>query len=109
MNSHTLKWIMQRLTAILLIPLSFWFVYICIFFQKISYAEIIIFFSSYLNSFLFLTLIVSMLIHSKLGCETIIEDYVKSAFLKNIILLFIQFIIYFSIFISFISIFIILF
>ena len=82
MNKYNAKWIAQRITAILLIPLSFWFIYHCILLQNLSYEEIVIFFSSYTNSFLFLIFMILMLIHSKIGCETIIEDYVSSNYYK---------------------------
>ena len=78
MKKYSTKWITQRITAIVLIPLCFWFVYHCISFQSFSYEEIINFFSSFINSFLFLVLMITMLIHSQLGCETIIEDYISS-------------------------------
>ena len=78
MKKYSTTWIMQRVTALLLVPLLFWFIYHCISFQNLSYEEIVNFFSSFINSFLFLVLMVTMLIHSQLGCETIIEDYIAS-------------------------------
>ena len=78
MKKYSTKWITQRITAIALIPLCFWFVYQCISFQNSSYEDIVNFFSSFINSFLFLVLMIAMLIHSQLGCETIIEDYISS-------------------------------
>ena len=78
MNKYSTKWITQRITALLLVPLFFWFIYHCISFQNLSYKEIVNFFSSFINSFLFLVLMITMLIHSQLGCETIIEDYISS-------------------------------
>ena len=65
-------------SPIVLVPLCFWFVYHCISFQNFNYEEIVNFFSSFINSFLFLVLMITMLIHSQLGCETIIEDYISS-------------------------------
>ena len=44
-----------------------------------SYGDIIYFFQSYINSLLFLIMMTVMIIHAKLGCETIVEDYVTSA------------------------------
>ena len=78
MKKYSTKWIAQRATALLLVPLFFWFIYHCISFQNLSYEEIFNFFSSFINSFLFLVLMITMLIHSQLGCETIIEDYISS-------------------------------
>ena len=83
-NSYTSKWILQRITALFLIPLTFWFVYQCISFQDFHFEEMKLFFQSYLNSFLFLMMMITMLIHGKLGCETIIQDYFSSLYLQKI-------------------------
>ena len=82
-NNYSSKWIVQRITAIFLVPLTFWFIYHCISFQDFQYEEIQLFFASYLNCFLFLVMMSSMLIHSKIGCETIIQDYVSSSNLQK--------------------------
>ena len=94
MKKYSTKWIAQRVTALLLVPLFFWFIYHCISFQNFSYEEIIIFFSSFINSFLFLVLMITMLIHSQLGCETIIEDYISSRNYKKFTILGIKLITY---------------
>ena len=75
---------MQRVTALVLIPLTFWFVYNCLLLATFNYDETKAFFFSKLNSSLYFILIISMLYHAKLGCETIAEDYVTSQKLKNI-------------------------
>ena len=82
-NSYASKWILQRITAILLIPLTFWFIYHCISFQYLQFEEMKLFFQSYLNSFLFLSMMIVMLIHAKLGCETIVQDYISSLYLQK--------------------------
>ena len=90
-NKYYRKWILQRLSAFILIPLTFWFIYHCINFKSFDYFEIKLFFNSYVNSFLFLFMMISMIFHSKIGCDTIIQDYVsliwqkKFFFLINII------------------------
>ena len=83
-NSYASKWILQRITALFLIPLTFWFIYHCISFQYSRFEEMKLFFQSYLNSFLFFMMVIAMLIHGKLGCETIIQDYVSSLYLQKI-------------------------
>ena len=82
-NSYASKWILQRITALLLIPLTFWFVYQCISFQDFHFEEMKLFFQSYLNSFLFLSMMIAMLIHAKLGCETVVQDYISSLYLQK--------------------------
>ena len=69
-----------------------------------NYSQIVLFFNSSLNSSLFLVMMVSMLLHSKIGCETILEDYVKSYKIKKISKLLIKTVSYFSIIIVIISI-----
>ena len=43
-----------------------------------GYDEINTFFNSYINSVLFYVMMISMLLHSKLGLHTIVDDYVTS-------------------------------
>ena len=82
-NSYASKWILQRITALFLIPFTFWFIYQCISFQNFQFEEMKLFFQSYLNSFLFLSMMIVMLIHAKLGCETIVQDYISSLYLQK--------------------------
>ena len=83
-NSYASKWILQRITGLFLIPLTFWFIYSCVSFQYFQFEEMELFFQSFLNSFLFFIMMITMLIHGKLGCETIIQDYVLSLYLQKI-------------------------
>jgi succinate dehydrogenase / fumarate reductase membrane anchor subunit len=103
-NIYTIKWLIQRITALLLIPLSFWFIYQCISFQNFEYKELQFFFQSYLNIFIFLSMMIAMLVHAKLGCETIIQDYISQVNLKKIFNLFINFITICSLFLIIVAI-----
>ena len=94
MKNYANKWIIQRITAAILIPLTFWFVYQCILLSSYGYEETKVFFLSKFNSSLYFILLISMLLHAKLGCETIIEDYVISKNLKKISKLSISIIMY---------------
>ena len=85
MKNYAIKWVTQRLTASLLIPLTFWFIYVSISFSRMGYLETINFFESYINSALFYLMMMTMLLHSKLGLQTIIEDYVTSKKMSKII------------------------
>jgi succinate dehydrogenase / fumarate reductase membrane anchor subunit len=84
MKNYASKWIMQRLSAVILIPLTFWFVYQCVLLSSYEYDQIRAFFFSKTNTSLFFILIMSMLYHSKLGNDTIVEDYITSNNLKKI-------------------------
>ena len=96
MKNYARKWLIQRITATLLIPLSFWFIYHCLSFASMNYTQLFLFFKSIINSLLFLRMMISMLIHAKFGCETIVEDYVTSKILKDISTLLINLIVYLS-------------
>ncbi len=78
MKNYSIKWLTQRVTAIVLLPLTFWFIYSVISLSQMMYDEITIFFKSYINLFLFYTMMIAMLLHSNLGLKTIIDDYVTS-------------------------------
>tara|TARA_B100001778_G_C18304014_1_gene501137 strand:- start:49 stop:399 length:351 start_codon:yes stop_codon:yes gene_type:complete len=84
MKNYALKWLFQRITASMLIPLTFWFIYSAISLSKMQYYETITFFQSYLNSFLFYVMMITMLLHAKLGLQTIIDDYVTSKKIYNL-------------------------
>jgi len=105
MKNYSTKWIIQRLTAIILIPVTFWFVYQCVLIASYEYDEIRTFFLSKLNALLYFILTISMLYHAKLGNETIVEDYVKSRSIKKITRLTISALVYISMIVTTISLF----
>ncbi len=78
MKNYSRKWITQRVTAALLLPLTFWFIYSAISLSEMEHDDIMIFFKSYINLLLFYIMMIVMLLHSKLGLQTIIDDYVTS-------------------------------
>ena len=94
MKNYAFKWLTQRITASILIPLTFWFIYSAISLSKMTYSEIEIFFQSYFNALLFFVMMQSMLLHSKLGLRTIIEDYVTSKKTAKFIKVSINYLIY---------------
>ena len=105
MKNYASKWIMQRLTAVILIPLTFWFVYQCVLLSNYEYDQIKSFFFSKINASLFFILIIAMLYNAKLGNETIVEDYVTSVNLKKITKLSISVLAYSSMILTTISLF----
>ena len=104
MKNYKNKWIIQRVSALILIPLLFWFIFQCLSFSTMEYSQIIIFFTSTLNSFLFLIMMLVTIIHAKLGCDNIIEDYVSGKKIKFISKLTIIFLFYLSALIFILSI-----
>ena len=94
MKNYSRKWLIQRITATLLLPLTFWFIYSTISLSKMDYTEITIFFKSYINLLLFYIMMIAMILHSSLGLQTIIDDYVTSKIGSKTIKLFIDFLNY---------------
>ncbi len=71
-------WWWQRLTAVVLMPLGLWFVYSLI--QLLPHAAsreaVAAWLASPANTLGMIALLAAMFYHSKLGIQTIIEDYV---------------------------------
>ena len=107
MSLEKSNWLLQRITAIALIPLVFWFIYKMAFLEGYTYNEVLFFFKSRNNSLLFLMMAIIMIYHSKLGLLIIIEDYINKISMRKKIIFTINFITYFLIVVLVLSIFII--
>jgi succinate dehydrogenase / fumarate reductase membrane anchor subunit len=66
----------QRLTAIILVPLMIWFVYVVVRFTGAELSDVRHFFSNPLNASLMLIFVLAGLYHMTLGVQVIIEDYI---------------------------------
>ena len=71
-------WWIQRMTALLLIPLSLWFVASLWYLFGATRAELINWLSGPISSTLMILLILAGFYHAKLGMQVVIEDYVHS-------------------------------
>ncbi len=76
-------WWMQRLTALLLIPLSLWFVGSLWYLFQATRAELIDWLSGPISCSLMILLILAGVYHAKLGMQVVIEDYVQNRFLHT--------------------------
>jgi succinate dehydrogenase / fumarate reductase membrane anchor subunit len=72
----------QRLTALANVPLILAFVFILISVQGESHAEVIATLSSPLVAVIMLAVILSAVIHMRIGMQVIIEDYIHGEVLK---------------------------
>ena len=79
-------WKLQRLSAVVIIPLVFWFVISLLFTMSSSYLQTIEWFMSPINSCLMIILFVGIFYHSAMGLQVVIEDYISNIRLRNIIL-----------------------
>jgi succinate dehydrogenase / fumarate reductase membrane anchor subunit len=84
-GSH--EWWRQRVTAIALIPLTFWFAASVARLPGMPYGEVLNWIKAPWNSILLLSFIIIVAYHTMLGLQVIIEDYVHIDWLKILSLL----------------------
>ena len=78
----THHWWYQRLTAVALIPLTFWVMGSIINATSMGYHDIQTWLSLPFNAALFLAFISAMFFHAQLGMQVVIEDYIDSGWQK---------------------------
>lgn len=74
--------IVQRLTAIALAPLSLWFVWIVLSALHSDYADAHALIAQPFNAVLMLVFVVAVFWHAQLGLQVVIEDYVHTRWLE---------------------------
>ena len=91
---YSKSWILQKLTAIVFLLFLIYLVFSLKNINLSKHDELLIWFSSYFNFFSFTLLFSAILIHSKLGLSSKIDDYIhnikvkkKILFLKNLSLI----------------------
>lgn len=84
-------WWSQRVTAVALVPLSLWFVFALLGLSGFDYASVHAWLREPLNAVLLVLLLITLLYHSKLGLQVVVEDYVHSGLTKVPLLMLLQF------------------
>ena len=85
-NHGISHWKLQRISAILIIPLILWFLYSVLTVMFKTYSETIEWVMSPINSTLLIILLVGIFYHSAMGLQVVIEDYIANIKLRTIIL-----------------------
>tara|TARA_B100001769_G_C21890417_1_gene481138 strand:+ start:296 stop:667 length:372 start_codon:yes stop_codon:yes gene_type:complete len=85
-NHGLSHWKLQRISAILIIPLILWFLYSVLTVMFKTYSETIEWVMSPINSTLLIILLVGIFYHSAMGLQVVIEDYIANIKLRTIIL-----------------------
>ncbi len=83
-NSGSHHWIAERLSAIILAPLSLWFVYSVLGLIGADYYAFQEWQSAPGNVILMVMFLLAMFQHGQLGLTVVIEDYVHIEWLKNV-------------------------
>ena len=82
-------WWAQRMTAISLVPLTIWFALGLLGLPHGNYEMVVAWIAQPLNAILIVLLIISLIYHSSLGLQVVIEDYVHGV-AKLVILITVQ-------------------
>ena len=81
---ETRKWILHRISAIILAPLYFWFYFSLISLSTKNYSEAIYFFKNPLFVILTILLFFIGFFHSKISLNEIFEDYIHNQKTKDV-------------------------
>ena len=81
-RAGTRHWWMQRVTALALIPLVFWFAMALAAWPSVSQMEFVRWVSRPWNTILLLSFIPAVFYHAVLGIQVIVEDYVHTDWIK---------------------------
>lgn len=77
-KSGTGHWWMQRVTAVALIPLSFWLIYFLGLSLTAPYPQTLAWLAAPLNTVCIIAWIIAAFYHAALGLQVVIEDYVAA-------------------------------
>lgn len=77
-KSGTTHWWMQRVTAVALIPLSFWLIYFLGLSLTAPYQQTVAWLATPINSVCILAWIIAVFYHAALGLQVVIEDYIAA-------------------------------
>jgi succinate dehydrogenase / fumarate reductase membrane anchor subunit len=80
-------WWVQRLTAVALLPLGLWFAIALTRLDGLSYAAVVAWLREPLTAILLLLTVVTVVYHSYLGIQAVVEDYVETKGAKVLVLM----------------------
>ena len=82
--SETRKWIIHRISAIILAPLYFWFYFSLISLSTKNYSEAIYFFKDPLFEIITIMVFFVGFFHAKISLNEIFEDYIHNKKIKDV-------------------------
>ncbi len=92
----THHWWQQRLTAILLTPLTLWLIYSIVSLTTNSHAVVVAWMQSPFNAVLLILFLLALFHHTQLGVQVVIEDYVDSQWQKIASIILVKFLALFA-------------
>ena len=83
MRNVTKKWLFQKISSLILLPLMIWFIINFVSIYDKSYIEVVNFFTSQPSNFLFSLFLIFSYFFSTLTISEVFEDYIKDQKIKN--------------------------
>ena len=84
MISATKKWILLKVSSVILVPLMLWFLFNLVSFYDKPYQEVLLFFTNQPTKFLFSLFIIFAYFYSALSISEVFEDYISDEKIKNV-------------------------
>ncbi len=81
-GSGTHHFIVQRVTAIALVPLVLWAIWLALVLLRADYAQARALVHQPLNAVLLIALVIAVFWHTQLGIQVVIEDYVHTRWIE---------------------------
>ena len=85
-NTALNHWVIQKISALVLLPLLCWFLYVFKDFIYKDFNNKIIWLQDITNSILLTSFLLAALFHLRLGLTVVIEDYIHNASSNNLLL-----------------------
>ena len=79
----TKKWLFQKISSLILLPLMFWFIINLVHIYDKSYEEVVVFLTTQPSKILIGLFLVFAYIFSALSISEVFEDYIKEEKIKN--------------------------
>ena len=95
-KNGTSDFLMQRLTALALIPLTIWFCFSITFLPQVTHEVLLNWLKSPLNAIMMLLIIVISFKHAHMGMQVIFEDYIADLKRRNMAILAVKLLSYLS-------------
>lgn len=77
-KTATAHWLMQRITAVILIPLSYWLIVFLDLCMNAPYQQALVWLQSPLNRLCIGVWVLAVFYHAAMGLQVVIEDYVAN-------------------------------
>jgi len=103
-KAGTRHWWQQRLTAVILVPLTLWVMATIVSVTTLGYDAITLWLQSPFNASLILVFLLALFHHAQLGVQVVIEDYVHSEWQKISCIILVRFLTLFAGLVSILSV-----